>query len=147
MTRLLTQHRATAEDFVKVGSRRYGNAHDPSVKLADQAGGCDRWLPQHYYEILVEKTPGVRWRRESPIISRDFPEGVTPPSGPPEDDPPSPPPATSSSASSFGNCGRMAPPATSQRSFALNEEGVYAEEINRAQGGGQCYPSSQCSVH
>ena len=147
MTRLLTQHRATAEDFVKVGSRRYGNAHDPSVKLADQAEGCDRWLPQHYYEILVEKTPGVRWRRESPFISCDFPEGVTPPSGPPEDDPPSPPPATSSSASSFGNSGRMAPPATSQRSFALNEEGVYAEEINRAQGGGQSYPSPQCLVH
>ena len=77
----------------------------------------------------------------------DFPEGVTPPSGPPEDDPPSPPPATSSSASSFGNSGRMAPPATSQRSFALNEEGVYAEEINRAQGGGQSYPSPQCLVH
>jgi hypothetical protein len=190
-TRLLTQHRATAEDFVKVGSKRHGDAHDPSVMLADQAEGRDRWLPQHYYEILVEKTPGVSWRRKSPIISgyfpvrattvigpsvltkhqafeatldaldgigfdsrggmaktaRDFPDGVTPPTGPPEDDPPSPPPATSSSASSFGNSGRMAPPATSQRSFALNEEGVYAEEINRIQGGGQSYPSSQCLVH
>ena len=40
-----------------------------------------------------------------------------------------------------------APPATSQRSFALNEEGVYAEEINRIQGGSQSYPSSQCLVH
>lgn len=145
MTRLLTQHRATAEDFVKVGSRRYGNAHDPSVKLADQAEGCDRWLPQHYYEILVEKTPGVRWRRESPIISRDFPDGVTPPSGPPEDDPPSPPPATSSSASSSGSSGRAAS-ASSQSSISLDEEGVFAGEFNRLQGGGQSCPSSLSSL-
>ena len=70
---------------------------------------------------------------------------VVPPSGPPEDGTPSTPPATSSSASSSGSSGRAAS-ASSQSSISLDEEGVFAEEFNRPQGGGQSYPSSLSSL-
>ena len=70
---------------------------------------------------------------------------VVPPSGPPEDGTPSTPPATSSSASSSWSSGCNAS-ASSQSSISLDEEGVFAGELNRLQGGGQSYPSSLSSL-
>ena len=67
------------------------------------------------------------------------------PQGPPEDGSPSTPPTTSSSASSSGSSRRVAS-ASSQESIPLNEEEVFADELNHLQGGGPSYPSSLSSL-
>ena len=152
-----TKHRvfeATPDVLVGIGFDSRGGMSKTTRDLHKRLFATEGWRSQALrawvYRTHLTRISAVLWKFRGKVSRCAFDkraDRVVPPSGPPEDDPPSPPPATSSSASSFGNCGRMAPPATSQRSFALNEEGVYAEEINRAQGGGQSYPSPQCLVH
>ena len=100
------------------------------------------------YRTHLTRISAVLWKFRGKVSRCAFDkraDGVVSPPGPPEDGTPSTPLATSSSTSSSGSSGRAAA-ASSQSSISLDEEGVYAEELNRLQGGGQSYPSSLSSL-
>ena len=62
-TRLLTQLCATAQDFVEVGLRCYGNAYDASVAPADRAEGYDRWFdkPNRGIKLALAALTEGKW--------------------------------------------------------------------------------------
>ena len=121
---------------------------DLHKRLFATEGWRSQALRAWVYRTHLTRISAVLWKFRGKVSRCAFDkraDGVVPPAGPPEGGTPSTPPATSSSASSSGSSGRAAP-ASSQSSISLDEEGVFAGELNRLQGGGQSYPSSLSSL-
>ena len=150
-----TKHRvfeATPDVLVGIGFDSRGGMSKTTRDLHKRLFATEGWRSQALrawvYRTHLTRISAVLWKFRGKVSRCAFDkraDGVVPPSGPPEDGTPSTPPATSSSASSSGSS-RRAASASSQSSISLDEEGVFAGELNRLQGGGQSYPSSLSSL-
>jgi hypothetical protein len=150
-----TKHRvfeATPDVLVGIGFDSRGGMSKTTRDLHKRLFATEGWRSQALrawvYRTHLTRISAVLWKFRGKVSRCVFDkraDRVVSSQGPPEDGAPSTPPTTSSSASSPGSSRRVAS-ASSQESIPLNEEEVFADELNQLQGGGPNYPSSLSSL-